>query len=381
MVNNPICYAYYKDELATYHIYLDDRFQLIHDFKLGTGLFDFVAMDSGKIFSYLDKISDLFFDQATDSDDIDEIISPITKIVLLDNTNKNSVLLVFGMIYMKFLCELPDGIADSISSSLEIINRIAVDTNASIPAPLLSNDEVAYIHDMTTNNPKDIAGIVKTVLCDAITRKQQAIADDLDLILKESTSYKDYSHLQRLFLLDKENSLKHSYLASSFQTHFGLDEYFERGNPAAEILAVRTSKAPVHELYDLFTIDDCIRFELIQLLKANINFKTCKCCGFFFIPNGRSDSTYCDRFLPTEGKTCKEIGATLIFADKHKDDPIHKAYTSAYQRMYSRKRQGSLTKKMFTSWGEQARKMEQDCYSGIITISELQNWLDESKKR
>ena len=381
MVNKPICYAYYEDELATYHIYLDDRFQLIHDFKLGTGLFDFVAMDSGKIFSYLDEISDMFFKQAANQDDIDEIIAPITQKVLLDNTNNNSILLVFGMIYMKFLCGLSDGISVAIYSLLEIINRITVDTNASIPAPLLTTDEVSYIYDMTTNNPKDIAGIVKTVLYDAIMRKQQAIADDLDLILKESISYKDYSPLQRLFLLDKENILKHSYLASSFQTHFAPDEYFDRADPTAELLAVRSGKAPVHETYDLFSIDDCIRFELVHLLKACIPFKPCKCCGFFFIPSGRSDSAYCSRLLPTEGKTCKEIGATLIFTDKHKDDPIHKAYTSAYQRMYSRKRQGTLAEKMFTSWGDQARKMEQDCYAGVIGFDEFHGWLDESKKR
>ena len=130
-------------------------------------------------------------------------------------------------------------------------------------------------------------------------------------------------------------------------------------------------------IYPLETMDDVIRFDIMQMLVNKVKFKPCKCCGHYFIPSGRVNSEYCDRIMPGETKPCNEIGALKTFDIVHKNDDIHKAYITAYRRMDSRQRAKLITKDEFKEFGKLARAERKKCYNGEITLEQFQAWLDD----
>ncbi len=71
-------------------------------------------------------------------------------------------------------------------------------------------------------------------------------------------------------------------------------------------------------IYPLETMDDVIRFDIMQMLANKIKFKPCKCCGHYFVPGGRTNSEYCDRIMPGETRPCNEFGALKTFDITHK---------------------------------------------------------------
>ena len=130
-------------------------------------------------------------------------------------------------------------------------------------------------------------------------------------------------------------------------------------------------------MFPLKTADDVIRFDLMQMFSKELEFKPCKYCRKYFVPSGRTDSEYCDRIKDGETKSCSEIGALKTFDIVHKDDPIHKAYITAYRRMDSRQRAKLITKDEFKEFGKTARAERKKCYNGEITLEQFQTWLDD----
>ena len=129
--------------------------------------------------------------------------------------------------------------------------------------------------------------------------------------------------------------------------------------------------------FPLKTADDVMRFDLMQMFVKELEFKPCKYCGRYFVPLGRTDCEYCDRIMIGETKPCSEIGALKTFDIVHKDDPIHKAYITAYRRMDSRQRAKLITKEEFKEFGKNARAERKKCYNGEITLEQFQTWLDD----
>ena len=130
-------------------------------------------------------------------------------------------------------------------------------------------------------------------------------------------------------------------------------------------------------IYPLETMDDVIRFDIMQMLANKIKFKPCKCCGHYFVPGGRTNSEYCDRIMPGETRPCNEFGALKTFDITHKNDDIHKAYITAYRRMDSRQRAKLITKDEFKQFGKIARAERRKCYNGEITLEQFKTWLDD----
>ena len=165
---------------------------------------------------------------------------------------------------------------------------------------------------------------------------------------------------------DKKGSLTQRFVKRGEESKlfdFEFDSYFDYEN---EVIT-----------YPLETMDDVIRFDMMQMLVNKVKFKPCKCCGHYFIPGGRVNSEYCDRIMPGETKPCNEIGALKTFDIVHKDDDIHKAYITAYRRMDSRQRAKLITKDEFKEFGKLARAERKKCYNGEITLEQFQTWLDD----
>lgn len=183
----------------------------------------------------------------------------------------------------------------------------------------------------------------------SIEQKKAEIKFYIDDIMKDKKS----SLTQRFVKCGKESKL----------FDFEFDSYFDYEN---EVIT-----------YPLETMDDVIRFDIMQMLVNKVKFKPCKCCGHYFIPGGRVNSEYCDRIMPGETKPCNEIGALKTFDIVHKNDDIHKAYITAYRRMDSRQRAKLITKDEFKKFGKLARAERKKCYNGEITLEQFQAWLDD----
>ena len=183
----------------------------------------------------------------------------------------------------------------------------------------------------------------------SIEQKKAEIKFYIDDIMKDKKS----SLTQRFVKRGKESKL----------FDFKFDSYFDYEN---EVIT-----------YPLETMDDVIRFDMMQMLVNKVKFKPCKCCGHYFIPGGRVNSEYCDRIMPGETKPCNEIGALKTFDIVHKDDDIHKAYITAYRRMDSRQRAKLITKDEFKQFGKIARAERKKCYNGEITLEQFKTWLDD----
>ena len=130
------------------------------------------------------------------------------------------------------------------------------------------------------------------------------------------------------------------------------------------------------EMYELSTITDILRFDIMQMVKNNTELKICRHCNLPFIPKGRADSAYCDRIANGETKPCNEFGALNVFKSNHENDEIFKAYQKAYRRMDSRKRMKTITPEEFKLWGKQARQLRKDCYNGKMSFENYVAWLE-----
>jgi len=111
------------------------------------------------------------------------------------------------------------------------------------------------------------------------------------------------------------------------------------------------------EMYEIYFLDDLIKFELFKFFSNDINIKKCKYCGHYFVPKGRTDTEYCNRINIGETKPCNEIGATKTYKDSRKGNIIYQEYTAAYKKYHSRVRNGKMTKRDFFIWSENAGKL------------------------
>lgn len=91
-------------------------------------------------------------------------------------------------------------------------------------------------------------------------------------------------------------------------------------------------------MYNINTVDNLIRFELLSLVDRDVNIKKCKRCGHFFVPIGRPDTIYCNRIDKGETKPCNEVGAMEALKDKRRNNPVSQACDSVYRRFYSARR-------------------------------------------
>lgn len=209
---------------------------------------------------------------------------------------------------------------------------------------------------------------------------KQTLDYELTNILSENTDANNLTPIQKLYLLSLREDATYKHLKNlSFQTCLKPTNSYEPSSLSEAITILEDDNPEIVEMYILHTFDELISFELSQMLLHDIKYKKCKCCNKYFIPTGYSNTEYCNRIAPSNQKRCKEIGATLTFNSKHKDDPIHAAYRTAYARMDSRKRQKKITTMQFNQWSYDARIMREKCEQGNISLFEFQTWLDQTR--
>ncbi len=93
---------------------------------------------------------------------------------------------------------------------------------------------------------------------------------------------------------------------------------------------------------DIFFADsfrEVLVMELYQLLKSGETVAVCRNCGKPFAAFNRSDTFYCDRTAPQDGrKSCKEYGAYYVRLEKVRHDEATHIYKQVYNCLQNRYR-------------------------------------------
>lgn len=195
--------------------------------------------------------------------------------------------------------------------------------------------------------------------------RQGLVSQTLDKVLAEKDSSAE-SALARFYEYENSDELFRENWSSYFEIFFG-----KRAEDTTEIV----------QLTVLNRIDDMMRYELVQMLVQDVQYKHCQNCKQLFIPSGRSDSLYCDRVMQGEDKPCKEIGAQITAKKKLKSNDELKIYRLAYLRLKKRVEFGYMSDEEFDKWNAEALPMRNECTDGRVSFDEFKAWIDKTSRQ
>lgn len=216
-----------------------------------------------------------------------------------------------------------------------------------------------------------------------IATQQKQLRTEIELLWGENPVWSEFAPEQRLYLLAHFEDKTVYYLKKQATFHSTLDtvqNYFRLQDDELQ-KAISSDNTQVFEMYQFGNLDELMGFELTQMALYKCNVKRCAYCGGWFIPEGRTDSKYCNRIAPNESQPCCEIGAFRNHAKRINDAPAYKAYIAAVKRMSKRKRQpGGLTEAQYRDWAWQAEEKRDLCLRGEMALTEFEAWLDETSR-
>ena len=109
------------------------------------------------------------------------------------------------------------------------------------------------------------------------------------------------------------------------------------------------------ERYTFPTLRDFLYVELGRAILHGNAPRQCRLCGGWFFHKQGDRALYCERIAPGETeKTCREMGARMVFEKKIQDEDTWKLYKRAYKKYYARYMKGNMSEAEFKAWGEQA---------------------------
>lgn len=135
------------------------------------------------------------------------------------------------------------------------------------------------------------------------------------------------------------------------------------------------------QMTELYTIQDFLRYHLLQALFHSVNITRCNCCMNYFVPLGRSDTIYCDRINPEYDAPCSKIGPQLMAQEKRENDPLSRIYHRAYKRMNQRMTAEYITYEEYDAWYQEAKRRKVSCEQGEITLEEFEKWIDDTSRQ
>lgn len=212
--------------------------------------------------------------------------------------------------------------------------------------------------------------------------QQETIRRELELLWKKQSDLSALAPEQRLFLLTRSGDPAFRSLKKqiSFRCVLEATESYDSLQPEALRDALLAKPPRIIQMYEFDTPEALQNFELVQMTLEHCNVKQCANCGRWFIPKGRSDSIYCDRIAPGEGKPCSEIGATRRREETVRQAPAHLAYIAAVKRM-SKRRGKSLSDGDYKAWSSLAAQKRDACLNGSLSLETYNAWLDQTSRQ
>jgi hypothetical protein len=176
----------------------------------------------------------------------------------------------------------------------------------------------------------------------------------------------------------KISNLSNPRLFSDLDNIEKLTDYLKIPEVQHIIKELENNTTTIKNTYEV-NIDSACQFELLELIKNDLNLKKCENCHKYFIVYSRADTKYCNREFSEDGKTCREIGAIKAYQEKNKENPIIKMYSKFYKRNHARIKYKNLSKIEFEKWQKNASFKKKEALNSDITLEEFENWLQEEE--
>jgi hypothetical protein len=127
------------------------------------------------------------------------------------------------------------------------------------------------------------------------------------------------------------------------------------------------------------SLHELVYIILAHILNGKLTIQKCKLCGKYFVNYGNSDYVYCNRPYDDEGKTCREVGSSILYKMNRFGDPVGREFDRTYKKFYARKMRGKMTDEDFNKWSAEASNKyaayKENKYSG----DDFVEWLKACK--
>jgi len=257
---------------------------------------------------------------------------------------------------------------------------------------------VVYLEDDATATLEEvqIRDIVQcTELLDEVIALQKRFSDITSLCL-DSEAHNDYTLSERFLAVlqgyPEYNNLAFKTSVVIAPTNKGvLDEKGMQELFKASLTDTRDLLSEIHRTKEkgvsllscaiLESFEEFLCFEFCEMLKNGLMAKRCQLCNRYFVSRDNRNRKYCNRIF--EGnKTCKDIGAKLLYKEKTEDDPYLARYEDLRQAYYSRKYRADskrpdtlsgkdMTDAEYMAWSEMATQERQRYLDGEIAGEDL----------
>lgn len=343
----PLSYGFISDE----NIYFKIKYDFLNEFSyynmLGKDLIDFVWFDEKLVRDVLEMVFGFYPVLRHKKDDYWFIA-----VGLFDRAEEYLKLNAYFSMYLL-------GFIDFLLTShidRRLLSNIAVN----------EFQRYGYFVETDTNQIFDLGKReFIDVFLHSMSERQQLVRKTLDKVLVEKASSTEPA-LARYYEYENSDELFREHWSSHFEVFFG-----KRAENTTEIVRLTV----------LNRIDDMMRYELVEMLVRDVQYKRCQNCGKLFIPSGRSDSLYCDRVKHGEDKSCKEIGAQSAAKKKLQTNDELKIYRQAYQRLKKRVEFGYMDNEAFEKWNAEALPMRNECTVGKLSFDEFKAWIDKTSRQ
>lgn len=109
------------------------------------------------------------------------------------------------------------------------------------------------------------------------------------------------------------------------------------------------------ERWTVSCLRDFLYLELGKAIDKGNAPRQCRLCGKWFLHEQGDKTVYCERVAPGETeKTCREVGARVVFENKIREEETWKLYKRAYKKYYARVMKGNMDREEFNAWVEHA---------------------------
>ncbi len=312
--------------------------------------------------------------------DFKEATSFIDKLSeIIDNIDQHCCYLHFyTQALVKIMLDLPTKGVDAICN----LNSVATNSGDKIYELFeFCNDTLPNVSiNETLSFYRYIGEQSREILINDLKQKRKILNDEFAYMIDEKESLEGLSPKQKLFVLDimqnREYYTKND-LCSQYRPNKAISPYISVEEQLK--IFMLENDVDIVQMYNINTIDDLIRFELLSLVDNQTNIKKCKHCGYFFVPTGRPDTIYCNRINKGEVKPCNEIGAMEALKDKRKDNPVSQACDSVYQRFYSARRNNRMGKSDFNNLSLDISKLRDEYLDKPDEIDEFNDKLQQLK--
>lgn len=344
----PLCYGYLIDERIGFKVTYGFIGTMCFENPIGNNLIDFAWIDPKLIETIFEYTAAAYVQLCEQSQEYEALADGMMDFI---NRRYMHINVYLSMYLFSFIELFLEGRVDGCVLSNVVVEELGKEGHSDIQR----ENERYYTEGVD----------IIDMFVRSITERQSLVAQTLSRVLSDENKTQ-MDALARFYQYECSDPLFRELWHSRFEVSFGV---------------LTDGATDVVQLSTLARIDDMLRYELVQTLIRDVQYKHCQSCGKLFIPTGRSDSLYCGRIMPGQEKPCNQIGANLVAKKKVGQSPALKLYRQAYHRLSKRVEFGYMEPAEFDEWKAQAVPKREQCLSGTLSLEEFTVWIDETSRQ